>query len=64
MEKELFEKLNLKPKLAIFVSRHRSKTGEPTLTTHPIGNFAEAKFGGRPKTLVKSSPKLMTHLLR
>lgn len=64
LEKELFEKLGLKPKLAIFVSRHRSKTGEPTLTTHPIGNFAEAKFGGKPRTLVISSPKLMTNLLR
>lgn len=64
LEKEISEKLGLKPKLALFLSRHRSKTGEPTLTTHPIGNFAEANFGGKPKTLVESSPKLMTHLLR
>ena len=64
LEKEISEKLGLKPKLAIFASRHRSKTGEPTLTTHPIGNFAEAKFGGKTKTLVESSPKLMTQLLR
>jgi len=64
LEKELSESLGLKPKQAIFLSRHRSKTGEPTLTTHPIGNFAEAKFGGRPKTLVESSPILMTNLLR
>jgi len=64
LEKEILEKLNLKPKLVIFASRHRSKTGEPTLTTHPIGNFGEAKFGGKPRTLVESSPKLMTQLLR
>jgi len=64
LEKELSESLGLKPKQAIFLSRHISKTGEPTLTTHPIGNFTEAKFGGRPKTLVKSSPILMTNLLR
>ena len=64
LEKEVLEKLNLKPKHAIFVSRHRSKTGSPTLTTHPIGNFAEAKFGGKPKTLVASSPVIMTQLLR
>ncbi len=64
LEKELLDCLGLKPSLAIFLSRHRSKTGEPTLTTHPIGNFSEAKFGGRPKTLVESSPKLMTNLLR
>ena len=64
LEKEVLEKLNLKPKHAIFVSRHRSKTGSPTLTTHPIGNFAEAKFGGKPKNLVETSPVLMTQLLR
>ncbi|HDO19820.1 MAG TPA: transposase [Thermoplasmatales archaeon] len=48
----------------IVVSRHRSKTGEPTLTTHPLGNFGEARFGGRDRTFVKSSPRLMTTLLR
>jgi len=64
LEKEILEKLDIKLKLAIFVSRHRSKTGSPTLTTHPIGNFAEAKFGGKPKTLVESSPILMTQVLR
>ena len=64
LEKELEENLGLKPTQAIFLSRHRSKTGEPTLTTHPIGNYADAKFGGKPKTLVTSSPLLMTDLLR
>ena len=64
LEKEILKKLNLKPKQVIYISRHRSKTGSPTLTTHPIGNFAEAKFGGKPKTLVESSPILMTQLLR
>lgn len=64
LENEISDKLGLKPKQAIFISRHRSKTEEPTLTTHPIGNFGEARFGGKPKTLVESSPKLMTQLLR
>jgi len=64
LEKELLEKINLKPKLVIFASRHRSKTGEPTLTAHPIGNYTDAKFGGKSNTLVESSPKLMTQLLR
>ena len=58
------EETGIKPKQAIFISRHRSKTGEPTLTTHPIGNYAEAKFGGKANTLTKSSPRLMTQLLR
>jgi len=64
LEKEIEEKLKIKPKQAIFISRHRSKTGEPTLTVHPIGNYGEAQFGGKPKTLSRSSPKLMTQLLR
>ena len=65
IDKELQEKLGIKPKQIIFISRHRSKTGEPTLTTHPIGNYGDAiTFGGKQKTLVKSSPRLTTHLLR
>jgi len=64
IDKEIEEKTGIKPKQAIFISRHRSKTGSPTLTTHPIGNYGEAQFGGKTRTLPKSSPKLMTHLLR
>lgn len=61
---EIENELGIIPKIAIFISRHTSKTGEPTLTVHPIGNYGEAKFGGKTKTIVKSSPKVMTELLR
>jgi D-aminoacyl-tRNA deacylase len=64
IENEVKENLKIEPKVAIFLSRHRSITGKPTLTTHPIGNYNEAKFGGKEKILSMSSPKLMTHLLR
>jgi D-aminoacyl-tRNA deacylase len=64
IDKEVEDHLNIKAKQAIFISRHQSKIGKPTLTTHPIGNYNDAKFGGRIKTLVKSSPRLMTQLLR
>ena len=64
LENEVEKELGLKPKQAIFLSRHRSKTGEPTLTAHPIGNFGKAEFGGKTKTVSKSSPKLMSHLMR
>ncbi len=65
IDKEIKEKLGLEPKQVIFISRHRSKTGPPTLTTHPIGNYGGVtEFGGKSKTLVKSSPRLATHLLR
>jgi D-aminoacyl-tRNA deacylase len=61
---EVQEHLHIDPKIAIFLSRHRSKMGEPTLTVHPIGNFGDAEFGGQPKTLVPAAPRMMTHLLR
>jgi D-aminoacyl-tRNA deacylase len=64
IDEEVKEKLEVNPKQAIFISRHTSKTGEPTLTVHPIGNYGTAEFGGENKTLVTSSPKTMTNLLR
>jgi D-aminoacyl-tRNA deacylase len=48
----------------IFLSRHRAATEIPTLTVHPIGNFNIADFGGKNRTLVKTSPSLMTGLMR
>jgi D-aminoacyl-tRNA deacylase len=64
IEYEVEKKLGIKPKQAIFISRHTSKTGEPTITTHPIGNYGEAQFGGKTRTLSKSSPYFMANLLR
>jgi D-aminoacyl-tRNA deacylase len=61
---EVRDQLNLDPKLAIFLSRHRSKMEEPTLTVHPIGNYGPADFGGKPRTLIPTAPRFMTHLLR
>ncbi|PNX49227.1 MAG: hypothetical protein BV459_00420 [Thermoplasmata archaeon M11B2D] len=61
---EVQEQLQIDPKLAIFLSRHRSKMEEPTLTVHPIGNYGEAEFGGQSKTLVPAAPRTMTYLLR
>ncbi|MBN1861182.1 MAG: D-aminoacyl-tRNA deacylase [Candidatus Thermoplasmatota archaeon] len=56
--------LHLDPRITIFLSRHRSKMGEPTLTVHPIGNFGDAEFGGQPRTLVPAAPRTMVSLLR
>ena len=64
IEQEIQQKLKIKPRQAIYITRHRSKTGEPTLTTHPIGNYGEAQFGGKTRTLTPSAPRLMTQLLR
>jgi D-aminoacyl-tRNA deacylase len=64
IDTQIYEQLHIEPKIAIFLSRHRSKMGEPTLTVHPIGNYGDAKFGGKPKTLVPAAPRMMTHLLQ
>jgi D-aminoacyl-tRNA deacylase len=64
IDKEVQEQLHIDPKIAIFLSRHRSKMEEPTLTVHPIGNYNDAEFGGKPKTLVPCAPRMMTYLLR
>lgn len=61
---EVRDQLGVKPKIVVFLSRHRSKMGEPTLTVHPIGNYGAAEFGGRPQTLIPCAPRFMAHLLR
>jgi len=44
----------------IFASRHKSESGEPTLTTHISGNLtSEARFGGKPKRLALAHANLM-----
>lgn len=35
--------------LAVFISRHSSQSGKPTLSVHVSGNFADAGLGGLPK---------------
>jgi len=64
LDKEIEKKIGIKPKQAIFISRHTSKTGQPSLTIHPIGNYGNAEFGGKAKTLCETSPRLMSHLMR
>jgi D-aminoacyl-tRNA deacylase len=45
------------PDYYVFASRHRSVSGERTLTVHTPGNLTEeAKVGGRPKELAFAAP--------
>jgi len=48
----------------VFISRHKSASGIPTLTVHPIGNWCTAEAGGRAETLVPPLPHDMTAALR
>ncbi|MDP6670460.1 MAG: D-aminoacyl-tRNA deacylase [archaeon] len=48
----------------VFVSSHKSESGKPSLTTHPIGNWGKAELGGKDKTLVPVLPGLMKNYLQ
>jgi len=51
-------------KLIVFVSRHSSQSGTPTLTVHPPGNVADADFGGLPRTVSVSPATAMSNTLK
>ncbi len=50
--------------LIVFISRHSSQSGIPTLSVHTPGNFAEAGLGGLPKNLSISPATAMRDALR
>jgi D-aminoacyl-tRNA deacylase len=51
-------------KLIIFISRHSSQSGKPTLSVHTPGNFGDAELGGLPKTLSVSPAQAMQIALK
>jgi len=51
-------------KAFVFLSKHRSDSGIPTLTCHCTGNFAGAPFGGNPKELAIAYPSLQKAYLK
>ncbi|HVM44841.1 MAG TPA: D-aminoacyl-tRNA deacylase [Candidatus Thermoplasmatota archaeon] len=48
----------------LVASKHKAESGKPALTVHPIGNLADADFGGLPRRLVPTAPRLMSRVLR
>ena len=48
----------------IFASRHRSASGEPTLTAHVCGNFGPADYGGQDGKLSVASANTMCNIYR
>jgi len=63
-DREASEALNEDWEAVVYLSRHRSASGNRSLTVHPIGNYGAADFGGTEGTLVPSAPRLMTAALR
>jgi D-aminoacyl-tRNA deacylase len=52
------------PDLYVFLSRHSSKKGIPTLSVHTPGNLSEAKFGGKPNTVSVSPATALKNALK
>jgi D-aminoacyl-tRNA deacylase len=50
--------------LIVFLSRHRSESGKPTLSVHTPGNFADAELGGLPRTLSVAPAAAMRDALK
>ena len=48
----------------VFATRHSSSAGVPALTTHSIGNWGKAEFGGRDRTICPTSPSLLKLFLQ
>jgi len=51
------------PECIAFLSRHKSASKRPSLTTHPVGNWGAADYGGTPGTVSGTAPEWMTGLL-
>lgn len=47
-----------------FLSKHVAKSGEPSLTAHPIGNHGAAEVGGKPESCPPVAARDMGALLR
>ncbi len=50
--------------LIVFISRHSSKSGKPTLSVHTPGNFAVAELGGLPRMVSVSPASAMRDALK
>ncbi len=50
--------------LIVFISRHSSASGKPTLSVHTPGNFTAAELGGLPRTVSVSPADAMRNALQ
>jgi D-aminoacyl-tRNA deacylase len=51
------------PQLLVFISKHRSASGIPTLSVHTPGNLGEAELGGIPRKVSVSPASAMRNAL-
>jgi D-aminoacyl-tRNA deacylase len=50
------------PEAIVFLSRHASDSGQPTMSVHPVGNFADAPYGGEAGRVAPAHPSWMAGL--
>jgi len=56
---------HFQPELIVYISRHSSRSGKPTLTVHTPGNLTEeASFGGIPRKISVSPASAMKNALK
>jgi D-aminoacyl-tRNA deacylase len=53
-----------KPSLIVFISRHSSTSGKPTLSVHTPGNIGAAEYGGLPRQVSVSPAAAMRDALK
>ena len=53
-----------KPDLVVFISRHSSTSGKPTLSVHTPGNIGSAEYGGLPRQVSVSPATAMRDALK
>ncbi len=53
-----------RPSMIVFISRHSSTSGKPTLSVHTPGNIGPAEFGGLPKQVSISPATAMRDALK
>ena len=53
-----------KPDLIVFISRHSSTSGKPTLSVHTPGNISSAELGGLPRQVSVSPATAMSNALK
>jgi D-aminoacyl-tRNA deacylase len=51
------------PQMLVFISKHRSVSGRPTLSVHTPGNLGEAQMGGIPRRVSVSPANAMRNAL-
>lgn len=64
IDRALAAATNVPIEAVLVLSKHRAASGSSALTVHPIGNWGEADFGGRARTVTPAAPALMARLLR